>query len=588
MKRLNKILFLLGPNDKKRAIFLLFIILILAIIEMIGVVSIMPLMAVLMNPEMVNSNIYLNSIFKISGIFGVETVFQFLIFLSALFFFILTFSLSLKIFTTYYTNWVVNLCNYNISKKLLDGYLNQPYIWFLNRHSADLSKTILSEIIAVVKQGLNPTLILIKQSLITLLLITVLILVNLKLTLIIGFTFGLFYGIIFLTTRGYIKKLGKERLDSNRILFTTISEAFGGVKEVKINGLEDIYVNKFSSPAKKIVKIQTLFGFLNLIPRFALEFIVFGGLLLVVLYLMISYGSIDEAFPIISLFAYTCYRIMPALQGIFTSITQIRFVGPSLDALYLELKNLKTYKSDLTKSNLMKFKNVINLKNINFNYPNAKNFAVKNLNFDIKLGEKVGIIGTTGSGKTTVMDIILGLIEPQNGTLKVDNTVIDRNNLRAWQSLIGYVPQTIFLTDDTIAGNIALGVDTELIDMDMVEKAAKIANLHEFITNELSEKYLTTVGERGIRLSGGQRQRIGIARALYHKPKILFLDEATSALDNITEKKVMDRLFNSNKDMTIIMIAHRLSTVRVCDNILLLEKGEIKAQGKFEDLIKEN
>ena len=181
----------------------------------------------------------------------------------------------------------------------------------------------------------------------------------------------------------------------------------------------------------------------------------------------------------------------------------------------------------------------------------------------------------------------MGLLEPQSGTIKIDDVEINKKNLRAWQKMIGYVPQQIYLSDDTIAGNIAFGVENNLIDMVAVEKAAKVANIHEFIVNELPNKYQTSVGERGIRLSGGQRQRIGIARALYHKPKILFLDEATSALDNDTEKLVMERLHASDKNMTIIMIAHRLSTVSKCDNILLLEKGRIKAQGKFEDLVKE-
>ena len=198
------------------------------------------------------------------------------------------------------------------------------------------------------------------------------------------------------------------------------------------------------------------------------------------------------------------------------------------------------------------------------------------------------MVGTTGSGKTTTVDIILGLLEAQKGTLEVDGKIIDKQNCRSWQRSIGYVPQHIYLSDDTVAANIAFGVEPIDISLDAVEKASKIANLHEFVVNELDNKYQTTIGERGIRLSGGQRQRIGIARALYHNPQVLILDEATSALDNKTEKAVMDAVNNLSKDITIILIAHRLSTVKKCDKIILLENGEIKNQGKFEELIKVN
>jgi ABC-type multidrug transport system fused ATPase/permease subunit len=196
------------------------------------------------------------------------------------------------------------------------------------------------------------------------------------------------------------------------------------------------------------------------------------------------------------------------------------------------------------------------------------------------------LVGATGSGKTTLVDIILGLFEAQQGTLTVDGQVINKHNIRSWQSSIGYVPQQIFLADDTVAANIAFGIDYKDIDQEAVENAAKIANLHEFVINELPLKYNTTIGERGVRLSGGQRQRIGIARALYHNPQVLILDEATSALDNLTEQAVMEAVHNLGKDITIILIAHRLSTVKKCDTIFLLEKGELKEQGSFEELAK--
>ena len=320
------------------------------------------------------------------------------------------------------------------------------------------------------------------------------------------------------------------------------------------------------------------------LPRFALEIITFGGMLLVLLYLMSKSGTFISALPIIALYAFAGYRLMPALQQIFNSGVQLRFTVPALNNLYYDLKSLKSHRATESQDTLL-LSNNITLSHIHYKYPNASLTALKDISFSIRAFSTVGIVGTTGSGKTTTVDMILGLLEAQQGTLEVDGKQINYKNRRAWQRSVGYVPQKIFLTDDTIAANIAFGLDPKEINLEAVEHASKVANLHDFVVDELPLKYQTTVGENGIRLSGGQRQRIGIARALYHNPQLLILDEATSALDNLTEQAVMEAVHKLRKNITIILIAHRLSTVKKCDNILLLEKGELKAQGTFEKLI---
>jgi ABC-type multidrug transport system fused ATPase/permease subunit len=265
----------------------------------------------------------------------------------------------------------------------------------------------------------------------------------------------------------------------------------------------------------------------------------------------------------------------------------LRFVGPALDNLYNELKfNLpsETYKN----VDPLPLEKVISLKGIVFNYPNTQQASLKNINLEIAAGTKVGLVGSTGSGKTTAVDIILGLLEPQEGRLEVDGKVINDKNRKEWQKSIGYVPQHIYLSDDTVTGNIALGVNSDDINYQSIERAAKAANLHEFIINELPLGYKTKIGERGIRLSGGQRQRLGIARSLYHNPKVLVLDEATSAMDNFTEKLIMDSINKLSVDKTIIIIAHRLTTIKDCEVIFLLEKGELKNQGTFDELIEKS
>ena len=236
----------------------------------------------------------------------------------------------------------------------------------------------------------------------------------------------------------------------------------------------------------------------------------------------------------------------------------------------------------------MSLNNSINLQNINFNYPKSLKKSLRDINLKIDALTTLGIVGSTGCGKTTLVDIILALLEAQEGSLEVDGKTINNSNRKSWQRSIGYVPQEIYLSDDSIESNIAFGIDHSKINLDFVKEAAKIANLHNFVMNELPHKYQTIIGERGIRLSGGQRQRIGIARAIYHKPSVLILDEATSALDNLTEHAVMEAINSLNKKITIIVIAHRLSTIKNCNSIVFLDKGEIKAKGTYEELLNTN
>jgi ATP-binding cassette, subfamily B, bacterial PglK len=587
MQTLKNYLYLLTSQERKRAGLLLAMMLIMALLDMIGVASIVPFMAVLTNPSIVETNLILNKMFQVSNIFGVENNQQFLFALGILVFTLLIFSLIFKALTTLVQVQFVQMRQYSIGKRLVEGYLQQPYSWFLSRHSADLGKTILSEVGNVVGGGMNPLMEGIAKSMIATAIIVLLFFTNPKLTLTIGFGFIIVYGFIYKFTSGYLNRIGKENLKNNQLRYTAVSEAFGAAKEVKVGGLEQIYIKRFSNPTQIFLRNHALSQVIALLPRFALEAIAFGGIMLMILYLMRQSGSINNVLPIISLYVFAAYRLMPAIQGIYGSFTRVAFVGPSLDKLCNDMKNLKTFYSNHDKG-ILSLNKTIALKNIIYNYPNTSRTALRNINININAKTTVGLVGATGSGKTTTVDIILGLLEAQKGTLEVDGQVITHQNSRAWQRSIGYVPQHIYLSDDTVAANIAFGVDPKNINQEAVEKSSKIANLHEFVMGELPKQYQTTIGERGIRLSGGQRQRIGIARALYHNPKVLILDEATSALDNLTEQAVMDAVNNLGKNITIILIAHRLSTVKKCDKIFLLERGELKNEGTFEELVKVN
>jgi ABC-type multidrug transport system fused ATPase/permease subunit len=447
-----------------------------------------------------------------------------------------------------------------------------------------LSKTILSEVNLIVSKGIREMMELIAYGMLAIAIIILLIIANPKLAMIVGFSLGGAYLLIFFLIRGHLDKIGKQRLKNNTLRYLTVGEAFGAAKVIKVSGLEKTYIELYSSSALIFARSQASSLLIAQLPRFFLEAIAFGGILLIILFMMSQTGSFNNSLPVIGLYVFAGYRLMPALQRIYASFTQLTFVGPALDKLFTEVKNIKPINLDLDKG-ILDFDRAITLKNISYSYPNTSRTTLENINLNIPAKTTVALVGPTGCGKTTTVDIILGLIEAQKGSLEVDGKNITKQNVRTWQNLIGYVPQNVYLIDDSILANIAFGEKLENINQEAVEKASKIANLHEFVSKELPNKYLTKVGERGVRLSGGQIQRIGIARALYHNPKVLILDEATSALDNETEKVVMDAVSNLRREVTIILIAHRLNTVKNCDIIFKLENGRLVGQGSFDELI---
>jgi ABC-type multidrug transport system fused ATPase/permease subunit len=577
----------MSPKELKSSILLLVMLLIVALLDTAGVASILPFIAVLADPEIITNNPILLGVFEFSSKFGVKNQDQFIFVLGIAVFIFLVVGLAFKALTTYFQLRFLNMLEFGISKRLVESYLNQPYSWFLSRNSSDLGKNILSEVNQVVGRS-NLLLELLAKSMIAIALISLLILTDPVLAITVGLLLGLSYGIIFKLTKAYLNRIGSESFKNNQLRFTAVSEAFGAVKEIKLNSLEKVFTQRFSVAAETFSKIQASLSIIGKLPRFAIEAIAFGGIILTILYLMSQSGSFTNALPIISLYVFAGYRLMPAVQMIYSAFTQLTFGKTSLNALTDDIKNLSHSNSNHEDDSILSFNNKISLRNVSYNYPNSSRIALKNISMDIPIKTTVGLVGTTGSGKTTTVDLILGLLEPQNGTLEVDNNVITKKNCRAWQRSIGYVPQHIYLSDDTIAANIAFGENIKDINYEVIEEVSKIANLHDFIIDELPKKYQSKVGERGVRLSGGQRQRLGIARALYKKPKILIFDEATSALDNKTEKIVMEAVNILSKDITIILIAHRLDTVKNCDTIFRIEKGERVSSGTFDQIIKEN
>jgi ATP-binding cassette, subfamily B, bacterial PglK len=594
----RKILHLLTKNERRRGYLLLCMILIMAVLDTVGVASIMPLMAVLGNPEIVETNRWLALAYNRLGFSEPKS---FLFFLSVVVLVALVVSITFKALTQCGLICFTHMCNYSISCRLFEGYLNRPYAWFLNHHSADMGKSVLSEVQVVVHHVVLPFMQILAQGSVAFFMCILLVFVDPVVALIVGLSIGGAYAFIYMTMRRFLSRIGKDRALANQERFQLAQEALGGIKEVKIFGREKAFFQKFSGPSLRFVKHQIKNGIAGEMPRYLLEMVAFGGILLLTLYLLRSHGHFSRILPPLVLYAFAGYRLVPALQKVYQHLAKLRFGMPAMHILYRDFMEMKDNQSTIEDSDQPRLvpQASITLDKIQFTYPGAQSPVLKGISIDIPINSAIGLVGATGSGKTTTVDIILGLLRPQSGQLLVDGKSIFNNPdqpsaispkplLRSWQRALGYVPQNIHLSDDTIAANIAFGIPSEEIDMEAVIRAATISELHRFVIRELHKGYETVVGERGVRLSGGELQRVGIARALYHEPSVLIMDEATASLDNVTEKYVIQAIKRMKGKHTIILIAHRLTTVHDCDTIVLLDHGEIKAQGTYDDLVGNN
>lgn len=580
---------ILDRRERRRFLLVLAMTLVMGLLDTVGVASVLPFLAVLANPEVVQTNPYMAAVY---GFFGFESTNDFLIFLGCAMLFLFLFAQAFKALTTYAIFRFGRMRAYSLSFRMLGGYLRQPYSWFLNRHSSDLGRTVLWEVDEIVDRVVLPALQLIAQMAVVTFLLTVLMVLYpvaaLAAVVIVGGSYGLTFSII----RNYLSRIGADRVVANEERFRLAQEALGAIKDVKLLALEEPYLARFRDPAKRLAKRQAVTDIVVALPRFLLEGIVFGAMLVFVLTMLISAdGRLEAVLPMLGLYAFAGVRLFPSLQQTYRSVSLLRYGRPALDAFHKDLSEARGEEACRQMGpagSLIPMRNRLALRGVSYTYPGASRPALEELDLVIPRNTTVGLVGSTGAGKTTVVDVILGLLTPQAGTLMVDDTRIDEGTIRSWQRSLGYVPQQIVLIDDTVAANIAFGVPQDEIDMAAVERAARIAELHSFVLEQLPEGYATSVGERGVRLSGGQRQRIGIARALYHNPDILILDEATSALDNLTERAVMDAVRNLEHAKTIIIIAHRLSTVMDCDTIFMLEKGRCIASGTYKELFEEN
>lgn len=581
----KKILSILTADEKKNACYVLFMILLMGIFESAGVASIAPLLIVLTNPGATADNHFISGI---SETLGVTHAADHIHLFSGIVVAVVLVGLFVKIITYWSLSKFAHMRNYSLSVRLLCNYLNKPYAWFLERNTTDLHKMMLSEVQIVVDQALIPILRLIASMTVLICLCALLLFVDLQLTVMIMTVLIGGYALIYYSVRGYLKVIGIKRVESNHVRYRVAQETLHGIKQVKSLGIEDYVLGQFSRPARSYAQHLSLGQILGEVPRFVIE--VFAIVLMVVL-IAVMYsggdGELADVLPLLGLYGFAGLRLLPAVQQVYQSATKLRFSASALNQLEEELQSTsdnnivvdaETGSKDTVRDNQ------IMVTSLDYRYSGANQAVFSGLDISIGLGQTIGIVGKTGSGKTTFVDLLLGLLQPQEGEITVDGRRIS-DDMAGWRKNIGYVPQQVLLLDDTIEANIAFGVDPDMRDSERIVSAAKVAMIHDFIVNELDDGYQTIVGERGIRISGGQSQRIAFARALYRDPDILVLDEATSALDTVTESKIIQSLRVLGKTKTIIIIAHRLSTVRYCDTIIMLEKGKVIGRGSYDDLI---
>jgi len=582
MFSLKKVLFILNKEQKKYLYFVSFLILISMFLEALSVGIVLPLFSILLKGEMTSN--YFSNFLSFKNFEGDNLIYFGLIVALSIFVF-------KNLFLIFNHNSILKFAEKTereISSKLFKYYLKKDYIFFLQRNTADLIRNIESEVGSFVA-FVNMYIVLVTETIVSLGIIAVLFYVDLLSTIIILTCVITFIIIIYMFTKKKIEVLGQDRVKVTGQMIKHLYQGLFAAKDVKILDREQDLVDQVYENIFKLTRIGKDFTFINGLPRFLFEILIVFVFVTLVIYMMMAGREMIEIIQYLGVFAVASFRIGPSAVRIFASLQQLKFRQPSVNNLYEEfdLKDFKIIKEKSIKKNsdlAINFKEEVNLINLNFSYPSRKEFNISGISMNIKKGDFVGIIGETGSGKSTLINLFTGLLHPSSGKIESDRCNIF-SNLPSWHKKIGYVPQSIYLIDDSIRKNIAFGMQERFIDDSLVKQAVKRANLDTLI-EDLPDGIETIVGEKGIRLSGGQQQRIGIARALYRDPEILILDEATSSLDFITERKIMNSVQILKRTKTLIVVTHRLSTIENCDKVFFIDKGVIKKEGSPEEVLK--
>lgn len=573
----KKLSYIFSKRDKYKIALLLCIMVAGSFLELLGVAVFQPFVNIIMMPDSIQENPYLARIYQMFGCSTTES------FLTVVALGIIVIYVVKNVYLWVEQNLIMKFTygmQQKLSTRLLTTYLSEPYTFHLNKNIAELQRSM-QEDTGLFTQVLMHTLQLVAEVVVCIVLGVYLFTVSNSITVVIVGLLILCVVLFTKITKRFTEQLGKEAQVYKGKLYQWVNQSLGGVKEVKVLNREEFFVSSYKKYYGLYIKGVRINRLLSITPKYMVEAVCMTGLLIaIIIKLNFGHGELENFIPQLATFAVAAFRLLPSVGRINEHVNNILYAVPSVDLIYGDLKGIEDYQEfkGEEEGKEWSFEHGITAKHITYAYPNTDTNVLEDANCVIPKGKTVAFIGSSGAGKTTMADIILGLLAPQRGKILVDDIDVFKN-LTMWHHQIGYIPQVIYLSDDTIRNNIAFGIHEDQIDEEAVRTALKKAQLAEFV-DTLPDGLDTIVGDRGVRLSGGQRQRIGIARALYHDPEILVLDEATSALDNETETAVMEAIESLQGSKTMIIIAHRLTTIQNADIIYEVGDGKVTERSK--------
>lgn len=558
-----------------------------AVMEVVGIGMIPAFVAIIADPEKVMQISWLQSLF---ATLQITTARDLLLWGSVALLSIFIIKSIYIITFNYFEAHFIYRRRYIISHRLMRAYMQAPFVFHLQRNTAELLRNISHEVEVLINSVVANLLKMTRETVMALAILIFLFIMEPLITVLVISLSVLGAGSFILLNKKKMKEYGEEEQDRRAKMIKALNQGLGGIKDARVLNREDGFIEKFRIETYKSSKLKAYIQFIQQVPRPVVETTAVLGMLMVAVLLIWQNRPMAAIIPVLTLFAMATVRLMPSIQQILTIYATLRYNKVSINPIYADLKELEKFNKRFNEERKSKekllFNNGIRIRNLSYHYPNSSEQALNKVSLNIKKGEAVAFVGASGAGKTTMVDIILGLLEPDEGEIYVDGKNIAAN-LSAWQQNVGYIPQAIYLADETLRANVAFGLPEAEIDDAKVMEAIRLAQL-ETMVKELPKGFNTIVGEHGTRLSGGQRQRLGIARALYHNPNVLVMDEATSALDNITEKHIISAIEKLKGGHTLIMIAHRLTTVKNCDKLYFMEDGAIVQEGSYYDLVDSN
>lgn len=571
---LRKMNYIFNRRQKRSLSFLFLALFIGAVLELVGVSLIMPLVSLISNPESIYENKMMHAVYLFFQMNSAESFFAFLIWVIIGVYVIKNIFLVAMYYAQYsfiYNNQL------KVAGNLIGCYLKKPYTYHLDNNSSKMVRNIMLDTERLFQLILS-VLSVVSEGLLSILIGAYLLVTDPVMTLSLGFVIALTMGIYQKSVKKKVNEYGKINQKYDGKMHQSINQALGAVKDIKILHREKYFVNAFTACGKKKMKALINTNFFGQVPKYLIETVCVSTILIVILMKLNSGTDLTAIMPQLAAFAVAAFKLLPSLGKITNYVNLINFLRPSIDLIYRDLKETEdmVHVELADKAERLSHESgvrEITVKNLTYRYPNTHEDVLRDVNFSIPLGASVGLVGPSGAGKSTMADVILGILFPREGQVMYGGMNVHEYPL-AWSRKLAYIPQAIYLADETIRSNVAFGIDEDEIDEEKVWKALEEAQLKEFVQS-LEDGLDTEVGERGVRLSGGQRQRIGIARALYGDPEILVLDEATSALDNDTEKAVMEAIERLHGRKTLIIIAHRLTTIKDCEYVFKVEDGKV-------------